>query len=414
MAFYLIKAYKSTDRAMLWSPMSFISMTYFYYCVIGPLLAIQSGETDLRMIEHRPYMATAWQGAAISYLMIYIGYSTANFRRFKYYPHLDQSKSQKEAIIVFIGTLALMIATTGFGFITRVNFLDNAGDVSYSGTFSQYLFQAVIFFATPVLLSIKPMIENRKIGYFVLFAAFAAGLYITDAFRWRLVFLMIASMSTYHLLSQKKINIKLIAIVILPFLALMGALEVARSYGRGINTQTVSQYKTNELIDNSFNESAVFMATGYLMEKYEDKLPFTHLAFIENAIAMPIPRALWPGKPAGEYLLGVNEKLYGKHGKGQAYLNFGEYYVAWGWFGIVIFNFIIGIIIKYWWQRYLANRNNYIGILTISIINAMMYVLISRGYLAQFVTLIIFALIPLEIVKYRIRKTEANTNVRTS
>ncbi len=405
-AHYLIKAYKSKNPEDLWSPMTFISLTYIYYCIVGPYFALINDHTLIRAVEHRPYIATAWKAATISYLCIYIAFKNKKIAKSKHIFQInDDNLLLKNAKLVFIITVVLSMIFLGPSFFTKLNFLNSDGaTVNYAGGFASYLMQSVVFFITAVLLTIRPFLNKNKRIYFIVFSLFTISIFISDAFRWRLVVLLLSCLSVYHIYTKKKLNIRLAASIVIPFLILMGALEVARSYGKGIDTSKVSQYNSEDLVDKSFNESTVFMATGYLIEKYETLKSFSHFDFIINTIAMPIPRAFWPGKPAGEYMLSLNTILYGKHGIGQMYLNFGEFYIAFGWTGIIVFSFLLGALVKYWWLRFLAHKDNYLAIVSIAIINGMMYVVISRGYLAQVVTLFIFAMLPIEFVKYRLRK----------
>ncbi len=392
---------KSREKTLLWSPLTVISLTYIYYGIIGPLLALNTPEgTIVKTIEHRPYLETAWKGASISLLFIFIGYYFSNLKSFKFFPILNSDqvlikKSQK----VFFLAFTLLLISAGFGVFTKINFLDSGVSSGYSGSLSGYLMQSVIFFIAPVLLMLKPFLSQQKKWLFWFYVIIAVSIFINEAFRYRLVVLLLSVSLAYHIYLDKIINLKLALTVIIPFLMLMGILEVARTYGKGIDLERASQYSSGEFVSKSFNESAVFLATGYMIENYTNDFEHSKFSLITNTLAMPIPRQLWSSKPAGEYLLTPLDKYYGRYGKGQAILNYGEYYMAWGWWGIVIFSFVIGVFCKFLVNWIRIRQDNYLAIVMYSFVSAMMYVLISRGYLAQYVTLVIFALIPMLLVK---------------
>jgi len=395
------------DIIYIWSPVTVITLTYIYYAVIGPIKAVAEGDTVVRTIEQRPYLATAWEGAFISYLFILIGFYLFSFKNFKKSPDFKANKNVlNNAKYIFLFAFLLLFAFGGPNFISKINVLDTGSSVSSEGistSFAGYFMQSIIFFIVPVLLSLKLFLDGRNKLYFIFFFFIAVSIFINQAFRYRLVILIISFMFCYHLYLDKKLNLKLIVLFIVPFFLLMGLMEVARNYGKGINIQKASRFDTEDYINSSFNETQVFLATGYEISMLDKNNEHTQFAFIINTIAMPIPRAFWPNKPAGEYLQIVGDLYEGRVG-GQATLNYGEYFEAFGWGGIVVFSFLIGVFSKYIWCWFKANNKNYWTIVTYSIICAMMYVLVSRGYLAQYITLLTMSLIPVFLIRLKLKR----------
>jgi len=91
-------------------------------------------------------------------------------------------------------------------------------------------------------------------------------------------------------------------------------------------------------------EDANFLSgLAYLMQVYPDKLPFRyggeHLEILER----PIPRAWWPGKPAGGYMnkLGLFDASSGGT-IGISPTLFGSFYAEGSWVGVFIFSMIYG------------------------------------------------------------------------
>jgi len=80
------------DIIYIWSPVTVITLTYIYYAVIGPIKAVAEGDTVVRTIEQRPYLATAWEGAFISYFFILLGFYLFTFKISKITPISKQIK----------------------------------------------------------------------------------------------------------------------------------------------------------------------------------------------------------------------------------------------------------------------------------------------------------------------------------
>ena len=116
---------------------------------------------------------------------------------------------------------------------------------------------------------------------------------------------------------------------------------------------------------------------------------------VVQAILFPIPRQLWTEKPSGEYIR-IYEQLYGSGdiGKGVAVMSYGEYYLAFGYVGVVVGYLLLGIGYKKLWLWMLANRSNEAAIILYCIAVCFMYVVISRGYLPQITMLFSFTVLP--------------------
>ena len=136
------------------------------------------------------------------------------------------------------------------------------------------------------------------------------------------------------------------------------------------------------------------------MEQYadKDKIYFEPIA---TAICMPIPRAIFPDKPKGLYLREANMAVLHTLEYGAAFLYFVEAYLAFGWAGIIFQGLFIGFLSRIFWDNYQRNRQSIGAILLLTLYNGVLYVIISRGYLAQvFTTYMYFVIIPFWLSKF--------------
>ena len=125
------------------------------------------------------------------------------------------------------------------------------------------------------------------------------------------------------------------------------------------------------------------------MEKYEYEEPL-YFESIITALTMPLPRSVFPWKPDAQYLRDANLRVLGTLDHGAAYLNFVEGYLSFGWLGIVFNGFSIGFLSRIFWDNYRRNRKSIGAILFLSLYNSVLYMFISRGYLAQELVVFIY------------------------
>jgi hypothetical protein len=131
------------------------------------------------------------------------------------------------------------------------------------------------------------------------------------------------------------------------------------------------------------------------MESIPAHLPYIGFEPLWIAATIPIPRALWLGKPEPNYLWALNE-LSGT--QGQAVPAPGEHYMMFGWFGVILGGLIIGIIYRGFWNFYRANPDNPIVVVIYAVSYGLCFPLINRGYLAQSLMEYFFALLPLVLL----------------
>jgi hypothetical protein len=191
-----------------------------------------------------------------------------------------------------------------------------------------------------------------------------------------------------------------LASVTVVFITLMGLIGLTRNYGRGLDLFKVEEKTNYELFIQGITESITFQTTGLLMDQVPEVYDYIGIDPIWQSIVFPIPRRLWPEKPSGDYIEIIN-RLYlinNYLGIGAAVLNYGEMYLAFGWWGIIIGSLILGWIAKKLWLWYQVNRENPLAIVTLAVASSFFYVVISRGYLPQVVMNFFFTVGPCLVI----------------
>ncbi|MCX7986533.1 MAG: oligosaccharide repeat unit polymerase [Bacteroidales bacterium] len=396
----------------IFSPITMVCVVYFYYALLGPFNKMASGEVIVRTNDLREYFTPAMVGCLVSFYSLLLGYlSKKRFRGRAFALNFPVVTKQLRNIGFTIIAIALTLFTifSGGDIVSRINFLDVAKTgQDFSGSFASYLMLSINFLVVGALLTFYYYYNRKVLLVFLFIFGLIVSLFINEAFRYRIVILILALFSAYHLYRQQKPNLVFMAATIIPFFLLMGILEIARVYGRGIDVTRIENVEYGDLAEKSLNETDVFWATGLFMDKVFEVADYTYFDFIVNAIASPIPRKIWPSKPDGSYILKTNDDLFGSTGKGQAYLNFSEYYLAFGWLGVVVVSFLWGYFFKTVWLWFLRYKEHPLAITAISVFNAFIYVIISRNYFTQHLTLFFFTVYPAFFVIWLYRKRFIN------
>ena len=397
-----------------WSPLTMISLTYLYYAVAGPLLAISNDDTVVRFVNHRPFFEVAWLGTLLSLGGIVVGFNLQKSKlpggRIIETPPLQIKKWAK--LFFIYGFLGIIVAFGTSG-ITNINFIGGSEALERNqtaGSFANYflfMMNFLIISATLLIIALKK--KEVTMIWLVAVVAYAIAIYTSLGFRYRLVLLIWSMMGAYYLYIRKKPNLVLLGSFGIVFIIVMGIIGLTRTYFGGLRGLDKIDDKSNqELFESGFSEAQIFMTTGLMLTNVPDKVDNIGFQPIIEAIAMPIPRIIWPSKPSGESLQNIFaiyevETGISDVGAGAAIMNFGENYLMFGWVGVFVGAVLLGWLSKKFWNYFLDNHNNVLYIAFYAIFNSFLYVIISRGYLPQVVMNFFFTVYPLMWVAKRQR-----------
>ena len=83
---------------------------------------------------------------------------------------------------------------------------------------------------------------------------------------------------------------------------------------------------------------------------------------------------------------------------GAAIHNYGEYYLMFGWLGIIVGSFIFGYILKKLWIWILIHKEEEIAIPLYLLNISFIHMVLSRGYLAQQLQIYAFSILPIVLI----------------
>lgn len=392
----LVINYRKGAR-FFWSPITVVVMVFSYYCLLGPYQAASTGETYDRLINMRPFYFSAFWGAFISFAAIVAGFVLNKKRISKLYAMLPDTSLSYYGKALFVMGFLLFTISVGGNILKIINPLDAESVEQVGGSFANYLSLSLNFLIPGVTFLFAYTIRTRRgIAWLLISVLLAVSLFITLGFRFRLVLLVLSLAITYSLLTGKRINPLAAVIGIFLFISAMGVINKTRQYGRGLDLSRLNSKKEKQTnFASGLNEARIFQTSGAIIDYVPQKIPYAGFTPISSAILFPIPKAILPSKNSGEYLFGALDRIYGKKAsKGAAFLMYAEYYLAFGWSGIVIGCFLIGWFSKHLWIWYLSNWRNPMITVVYAVSVSYLYIVISRGYLPQVTMFFFFTVAP--------------------
>ena len=229
--------------------------------------------------------------------------------------------------------------------------------------------------------------KKRIVIFIILY--FTLVMFNVGGFRYRLVMLMLAMATTYHLYPQpRSINYKVFVPIAVAAYLIFAVMDSARTYGAGINMSAAKEFTLEDASKGAAeNASVCSYSITVTSRMYETGERFGFEPIV-TAIFMPIPRYLLPWKPDASYLK-MAESSVGATG-GAAFLGFTEAFTAFGFLGVILYGFFMGWLSKKIWTNYQNNKESIGAIVLLGLFNGFCYVWISRGYMAAAFNIFIY------------------------
>ncbi|HLT73260.1 MAG TPA: hypothetical protein VKZ75_11445, partial [Cyclobacteriaceae bacterium] len=206
---FLFLVRRRAGRLWIWSPLSVLSVIYFYYLVLGPIQAVASGDTSERLVEMRPFYSAALLGGLISLASICLGYVSNQKpgRKMAVVPNTDKWLSYYGKCITILGFVLFTISTKG-NIAQLINPLDaQAVPERAGGSFANYLNLSVNFLITGItLLFIHFLRTKQGLLWFAIPFVLALGIYTSIGFRYRLILLLASVVASYYLTKRVRLS----------------------------------------------------------------------------------------------------------------------------------------------------------------------------------------------------------------
>jgi|GEM_PF-6250834 len=381
----------------IWQPSSLYSLLYLYYVTLGPFYLLLQGNTAFIGIELRPYFLLGWIAGGVSLIAFLSGYLISSLGRAN---SCETSISllslrQCRAIIVitfFMVLLSVAYVKSGFASNVLVGYIANLLNFSIPG----------------ILLSMLVWLKwgrTYDIVFFLLYFSILVPYYLSTGFRFRIVWLFLGLLSAYYIYRLVRPNFVFLTVVAVLFLGFMGFIGMNRDAWRD-GDLTVSGGIQSSL-DRGAAEAGTFLASCSVLEAIPSRVSHTYFDPLWVTITFPIPRSLWLNKPASKTL----EAMAWSFGSldaskaGQAVPFYMEWYIAFGWIGLITSSVLAGWACGRLWMWFVRRNNDIMAILIYTTTLGYSYFFFSRGYLPVATFSFVFGIFPFFILhRYLLRK----------
>jgi hypothetical protein len=177
-----------------------------------------------------------------------------------------------------------------------------------------------------------------------------------------------------------------------------GFVGLTRSYGRGLDLSAVEERSAGEIFAEGLGgESQVFLTTSGMMAITPGLYPYVGLQPLISVLQFPIPKAWFPDKDTFGYLKRAIETLFNSPslGLGAALLCYGEWFLMAGWPSLILMSVLLGWLLRCLWNWLLIRQTEPLALTLYALSVSFVYLVVSRGYLAQVVAGAVFTLGPL-------------------
>lgn len=405
-----LKARTAADPIAIFKPTVILAVVLAYYALIGPLIALSSGEWFDRGVDRRPDMIFGWAGAAVFYASTLIGFYWLPARQGR--RRLLVGSAAQPALLYRYGTrlcqlgLALFSVVAGVSVVVALlnpfaaaRLLGGGGaNLFGAGGISSYFLLALNFLIPGIALLFASWVTSRRhLPQLLLWSGAATGLFLSLGFRFRLVLMLVPLLLIWYLVQQRRPRLVIAAALGAGLIFMAGYVELTRSYGRGLDTTAVAELSNEEIFAKGFGEAHVFLTTGAMIAATPAVNPHVGLQPLISVLQFPIPRAFFPEKDTFGYLNRSIQNLFRSPtlGTGAAILCYGEWFLMAGWPSLIGMSLAFGWLLRSLWNWLLFRRHEALAVTCYSVAASFLYLVVSRGYLAQVVAAAAFILLPL-------------------
>ncbi len=402
----LIKPWLSKDKSEIWSPITIIALCLIYYVIKPSFEGLSMYNAGNVPNQYMFYFSCDIFYGIILYMFFKKKTYKPSFKRWN--DMFNETNVQRVAVILFI--IAMVCYVPFRGFRTSISAEDATITTARTGLVSYFIDLISLFVAASCLAYVGYKnskgfsVSKRMVVYAILY--FTLVMFIVGGFRYRLVFLILALATTYHLYpTPRKINyIVLIPVAVITYLG-FAVMDSARSYGRGIDFDVAKTISLEDASKGAGESNDVCCFSIATIDYCSQNDSYVYFEPIITAALMPIPRSVFPGKPAGEYLLTMNQQIIGYSGAGAAVLVITEAFMMFGIFGVILYALFIGWLCRRIWDNYKYNDNSIGAIVQLAIFNGFCYDWISRGYMGGILNdYIYFIVLPFIIASFILKR----------
>jgi hypothetical protein len=409
MGYELVQVRTNPRSIEMFRPTIILAVILAYYALVGPLRAIALGEWLERGVDRRNDMILGWAGAAIFYASTLVGFhllGTPRINRRRIGPNDPERLHKFGTTLCQIGLLLFSVVAGArlFAYLnpfTARELLANTSGASIFGGegINNYFLLSINFLIPGVCLLFTNWIYTR--GHqtqLLLWLLATVGIFTTLGFRFRLVLLAVPMLIIWYLVRQRRPNLIVVSTALVGLIFMAGFVGLTRTYGQGLNTSSLEDRSSTEIFQEGLGgESQVFLTTSGMMAITPRLYPFVGLQPLISVLQYPIPSTWFPEKDTFGYLRGAITTLFNDPllGSGAAILCYGEWFLMAGWPSLILMSVLLGWLLRCLWNWLLIRQQESLALTIYALSVSFLYLVVSRGYMAQVVAGAVSTLGPL-------------------
>lgn len=410
----------------IFEPVTVLATGFLLYFVVGPVFQLLTHQTEALGRDFQPVYLIGFLGVGASVLCMWLGYSLPMGRhaggwiasRLCVGSPGDGAPMQRHFMgksgwtLVIGGSLGLVLALVlGSGSLRSV-FLPGvlspsspAAAEDPNGLELNYLFSMIEWFISGYLfLMCARAFRLRWIAFALL--AYILMIYVSLGVSFRIVLFLLAIVTLRYLSGSSRAQPVAVWLILGPVILLaVGYVHAARGFFNSGGTSGSATPSTAAVLEASWGDTGIFQAYAAVLAAVPVKVSYAGLAPVEYVFVQPIPRVLWPAKPPPRHLQKIAEAIGTPAAPtaGAFVPNFGEYYLAFGWLGVVGGMMAFGVAARMLWEFWVASDGDRFALVIYACSLPFLLQVVSRGYSAQIVQEWFFIIFPAVFVARRAR-----------
>lgn len=417
---FMITDYINKHGFFIFDPIYFVSAVYIFMFHITPIYDIIVGELLWFGYDLFKYGVRATIIAFVGYFSFYLVYRygknlSIKIRKTETKREIYSSNEEKRdrirnrLLVIYVMFAVALLANiyylinSGYGNLTYILTLGLAGGGGTSEAVGNIGFISMLSYSLPtIVLLIWEYNSSKAIRILTFVPMFL--LQVARGYRFFIIQILVTFIAYYCIRYKKKIKFSK-AIIILAlstvFILLMTLFRDSIRGGNGINLSSLNGKAIKDGIEMAFWDNLRIYQNFYgMVNVIPSKFPFVGIRqLVVGTLVMFIPRAIWPGKISSYGGEGLRVLIGSNVASGQAYPSLGEYYYAFGTIGVILCMSIFALWLKKISAKKMYSKNP-LDIIHFSVTLGCCLQLIIRGYFPSNFWYLIFALLPIYVIKY--------------
>jgi len=412
---HMLDEYEKRFSTLTMEPIVVFSAIYFSLYFAAPMVDIATGNLLWFGVD---LFSTGIQSTLVAmsgYVAFVVGYATSRKTTVNSNSRVQFRKIVSNRNLDMIIMIVWLVSTAGFalylsmyyGFSIRYILSIGMSGIDSTGNIISRSYGFLMMFAYSMVTATLLYFEYGR-SRIVKFSMITVLLLMqtTWGFRFILLQTVISFVVYFSLRSGRKMRPRDMILGVLGALILILLMTMFRDsirLGKGADFSSISFDGIFVALREAVWDNLRIYNNFYAVVKsIPSSYPFVYFKeVVVGTLTMLIPRSIWPLKPdprAGIslYILASSASM---QNSGQAYPNLGEYYYAFGVFGVLVFMFIYGRWMRALRLRFLSlsDRSGFDRVAYASLISMNVQCII-RGYIPSNFYMVLFAGLPLLIV----------------